>query len=68
MYQLKLYMWESADDDFDHITGGFSYRADLYTEAFIDNFAERFLTICEEVGLTPFASLVLLLLLKPYLM
>jgi hypothetical protein len=48
-HQMKLYLWEPADVDSEFITGGFSYRSDIYPEANIINILQRFLIICEEV-------------------
>jgi hypothetical protein len=48
-HQMKLYLWEPADGDSEHITGGFSYRSDMYAEATMTNILQRYLLICEEV-------------------
>ena len=36
-HQLKLYLLESADFSSDHVSGGFSYRSDLFPDALIRN-------------------------------
>ena len=48
-HQFKLYLLESADMESDHVSGGFSYRCDLYADDTVKNLVQRFQLICEEV-------------------
>ena len=46
---MKLYLWEPADIESEYLTGGFSYRSDLYADATMLNLMQRYIAIIEEV-------------------
>ena len=46
---MKLYLWEPADIESEYLTGGFSYRSDLYPDATMLNLMQRYIAIIEEV-------------------